>query len=239
MNHFDTEPQPRFSFPLLRLSALLHEDVRRSTLDRAVREVGDKLFLRPGSADLIRCQKIDPTPAHALPPLATTHHLGYHRRLLQEADVPLNIFSAGLADVIEIVLNQRLPFDVAPTTNVVSNRMRWTDDGLMAKLVGFSEPLIHMFNKTEECFAEQAADAAILTSLKQRPMSVLLGDSIGDATMCSGGPHPPSTTLRIGFLNDASKAPQVLGDYLEKFDIVIVGDTPMTPVNCLLGALVT
>lgn len=68
-------------------------------------------------------------------------------RACQEAQPPVPVFimSAGLQNVIEEILRQRLPFELAPTTVVVSNSMCFDEGG---SLVGFSEPVIHMFNKT-------------------------------------------------------------------------------------------
>ena len=69
----------------------------------------------------------------------------------QAAGIPFLIFSAGLADVIQEVLTQVQGTGDAPVKQtrpgqrIVSNRMLWSG-GI---LTGFSEPLIHMFNKNQ------------------------------------------------------------------------------------------
>jgi hypothetical protein len=40
--------------------------------------------------------------------------------------------------------------------------------------------------------------------------------------------------LAIGFLNDLEKNGQMIESYLEAFDIVILGDGPLTPINMIL-----
>ena len=108
--------------------AIIKCGVARSMLETAVSMSlsSKKLFLRDGALDFIGAAN--------------------------DAGVPLLIFSAGLADVIEEVLVQRAaPAIVAPgsSVSVVSNRMIWsaTKGASDAQLVDFSEPLIHMFNK--------------------------------------------------------------------------------------------
>ena len=54
--------------------------------------------------------------------------------------------SAGLGDVIEEFLHQRLPFALADSTHVVSNRMVFDSTG---RLADFSEPLLHMWGCLE------------------------------------------------------------------------------------------
>ena len=111
--------------------------------------------------------------------------------LLQSSAVPLLIFSAGLADVIERILSSLLSLPPSPTTRVVSNRMSFSPSG---EVTSFSEPLIHMFNKSQ---------AAVPAPEQLRsPNQILLGDGYGDRTMCDGAKVPPEAVLKIGFLND-------------------------------------
>ena len=99
--------------------AMLKEEVTRDAIRQAVAQ-SQTINLRPGMQQLIEhCQMHDPP-------------------------IPFFIMSAGLGDVIEEFLRQRVPFELAPTTLVASNRMIFDDGG---KLVDFSEPLLHMFNK--------------------------------------------------------------------------------------------
>ena len=134
--------------------------------------------------------------------------------LLQSSHVPLLIFSAGLADVIELILSDLVRLPPCTTTRVVSNRMAFSPTGLVTE---FSEPLIHMFNKRQEAVppAEQLV----------APNQILLGDGYGDRTMCDGAAVPPITLLKVGFLND--HVAEKLEQYKGAFDVVCVGDGGM------------
>ena len=118
--------------------------------------------------------------------------------LVQRAGVPLLIFSAGLADVIDVaVASYFLPAcstELAPTTHIFGNRMMWEqgEDGV-ERLMGFSA-LVHMFNKNMR---------AVPPDLQQQCMRdhcIVIGDGLGDAGMVDGTKPPPSTVLRIGLL---------------------------------------
>ncbi|KER26334.1 hypothetical protein T265_14019, partial [Opisthorchis viverrini] len=90
-------------------------------------------------------------------------------------------------------------------------------------LVGFTDPIIHSFNKTAASIAN--GDYARLSS--QRPCVLLLGDSTGDVHMADGATvDDPTgisgTVLRIGFLNEAVEAN--LEKYKTLYDIVLVND---------------
>jgi hypothetical protein len=68
--------------------------------------------------------------------------------LLRALKVPLLVFSAGLADVILEILRARAGVDCegrdGAWSHVVSNKMIFDDEGY---LIGFEDPLIHIFNK--------------------------------------------------------------------------------------------
>jgi hypothetical protein len=66
--------------------------------------------------------------------------------LLQQGGVPLLVFSAGIANVIAEVFKQKLEFPLVESTHIISNWMLFDDTQTH---VGFSQPLIHMFNKDE------------------------------------------------------------------------------------------
>jgi len=166
---------------------MLEENVTRESITKAVSNC-TTIQLRDGIADFIRlCQE-------AMPP------------------IPVLIMSAGLGDVIEEFLKQHLPFDLAPTTRVVSNRMCFNDEG---RLTGFSEPLLHMFNKTAEFVPE---DAQPLLESKQH--CLILGDSVGDLTMADGIDKPDK--LKVGFLNE--KVEERMSQFLGPFDVVVTND---------------
>ena len=167
-----------------------------------------------------------------------------------EADVPFLVFSAGLADVIEMALadDGGLADDGvadggatgggglaggggALRSTIVSNRMLWSGAGDDARLAGFSSPLIHMFNK------DQSQVRLTDQPGVHRPHALVLGDGLGDAMMVDGAAHPPSQVLRVGFLNYQNFAPH-LADYLEVFDLVLLHDMSMAPVHDIIRAVV-
>ena len=102
----------------------------------------------------------------------------------------------SLADVLEEIIRQQHG-KVPDNSSVLSNKMLWGDDG---RLIGFSEPLIHMFNKNlthikhTEKFQEVWAGllclvvchSNILEQLARRPNVLLLGDGQGDVSMADG-----------------------------------------------------
>eukprot|EP01052_Picozoa_sp_SAG31_P012538 SAG31_NODE_735_length_12488_cov_7.086044_12_plen_294_part_00 len=112
----------------------------------------------------------------------------------EAAQVPLLIFSAGIADVIQAIFSRKFCFalhlressnsllrscaaefhvQLGPTTRLVSNWMVWneletTDD---AQLVGFTKPLIHMYNKNQ----------SVVPQTERRRHVLLLGDGRHEA----------------------------------------------------------
>eukprot|EP00959_Pyramimonas_sp_CCMP1952_P413130 8657158-Pyramimonas_sp.AAC.1 len=66
-------------------------------------------------------------------------------KTLQDNNVPFLVFSAGIANVISEVLAQKFG-KLKESTHIVSNWMYFDEHGNHR---GFSEPLIHMFNKNE------------------------------------------------------------------------------------------
>lgn len=137
--------------------------------------------------------------------------------------VPLIVMSAGLDDVIAEVLRQRLsPEPLPPTLHIVSNTMRFDHAGAV---VGFSEPVLHMFNKTGA-----SIPSALAEELRRRPNAIVVGDSPGDATMADGLGH--SAVLKIGLLNDNIEA--LLARYRSLFDVLILDDGSLSPLVDIL-----
>jgi 5'-nucleotidase len=80
--------------------------------------------------------------------------------------------------------------------------------------------VIHVFNKEISAIRSQPE---IYSSISDKRDIILLGDSIGDTHMADG--HDADTVLKIGFL---TKNPEKnLAEYMQKFDIVLVGDGDM------------
>ena len=185
---------------------LVKEDLRRRHLPIAVRDAAC-LALREGAATLLS--------------------------ELEAQSVPTLIFSAGLADVLEEVMrqkyDQRFPH---LTTHVVSNRMIFEADSNDVssgnegksdndRLVGFSEPLLHMFNKRFDAIGETAYAKSVL--LQKRRCVLLLGDGLGDAAMADG--QPADCVIRVGFVNE--RVQESLAHFSKSFDVLVLNDGPM------------
>ncbi|KAK7343961.1 hypothetical protein VNO77_13112 [Canavalia gladiata] len=156
---------------------------------------------------------------------------------LEERDIPVLIFSAGLADIIEEVLRQKLHRSFK-NVRIVSNRMVFDDDG---HLVSFKGKLIHSLNKNEHALDmaapvhEQLGDMDGPTddnaSFKKRTNVLLLGDHVGDLGMSDGLNY--ETRISVGFLNHNIE--NSLSCYREAFDVVFVNDAPMWGVIKLVS----
>ncbi|GMG99501.1 hypothetical protein Nepgr_001341 [Nepenthes gracilis] len=149
--------------------------------------------------------------------------------LLEEKDVPVLIFSAGLADIIEEVLRQKLHRSFK-NIEIVSNRMVFDDDG---HLLAFKGKTIHVLNKNEHAldmaaplhdrFGEVDGPPVDCSLMKKRTNVLLLGDHIGDLGMSDGLSY--ETRITVGFLNDNVK--ESLESYRGAFDVVYLNDAPI------------
>lgn len=154
-------------------------------------------------------------------------------QLAEQRGIPVVVLSAGLGNVIEEVLLQRMPHSNGSTgrswgnVRVLSNTLLWDASGNHR---GFTEPLIHMFNK-----GLVDAPSDIKEMLRGRRHGVLCGDGLGDLTMAAG--HDVDNLLKFGFLNE--KIPERLGQYCSStaFDQVVLGDGSFEPLLKVLRRL--
>nr|GMD50746.1 cytosolic 5'-nucleotidase 3 [Ipomoea batatas] len=159
--------------------------------------------------------------------------------LLEERNVPVLIFSAGLADIIEEVLRQKLRRSFK-NIRVVSNRMVFDENG---NLLRFKGKLIHVLNKNEHAldmaeplhdqFGEDKGMCNEESSLKQRTNVLLLGDHIGDLGMSDGLNY--ETRISVGFLNHNIE--DSLDSYRKAFDVLYLNDASMDGVVKLASHL--
>ncbi|KAL9225014.1 hypothetical protein vseg_000986 [Gypsophila vaccaria] len=153
--------------------------------------------------------------------------------LLEEKNVPVLIFSAGLADIIEEVLRQRFHRSFK-NIEIVSNRMVFGDSG---NLLAFKGKTIHVLNKNEHALDmaaplhDTSGHVIDYTTMKKRTNVLLLGDHIGDLGMSDGLNY--ETRISVGFLND--KIQESLETYREAFDVVYLNDAPMLGVVDLVS----
>lgn len=143
---------------------------------------------------------------------------------LTQRNIPLLVFSAGLGDLIDLYLKRKL-HAIPPNTHVISNFMQFSS-APDPVLTGFSEPLIHMFNKD----ASHIAGTAFEAEVKGRANAILLGDSLGDVNMADG--YDLETVIKVGFLNAGED--ELLEEYTARYDVVVLGDGDMECVHAMV-----
>ncbi|KAM2028701.1 hypothetical protein FF1_040033 [Malus domestica] len=158
---------------------------------------------------------------------------------LEERDIPVLIFSAGLADIIEEVMRQKV-HRLFKNVKIVSNRMEFDDNG---RLLSFRGKTIHSLNKNEHALdmagplhdrlGDVDGPPYENASVKTRLNVLLLGDHIGDLGMSDGLNY--ENRISVGFLND--NVENSLDGYRKAFDMVYLNDAPMWGVVKLVSQL--
>ncbi len=140
--------------------------------------------------------------------------------------IPLVIFSAsGLGELsIEYFLRKRAL--LLSNVYIVANAFSFNSDN---RLIGIKEPIIHVFNKDETIIKQYDFYPVI----KERQNVIVIGDSLGDATMHKGLKH--KQVLKIAFLNENEK--ENLPAYRRAFDVLILGDASFYHINQILKKL--
>jgi 5'-nucleotidase len=96
---------------------------------------------------------------------------------LNKCDVPLVLFSAGIGQIIEHIIEFQTPPEQQPFPNIhiISNFMVFSEppDDVC---IGFTEPLIHTFNKNGTVVQPEAP---FFHKIANRSSVLLLGDSLG------------------------------------------------------------
>ncbi|XP_051169263.1 7-methylguanosine phosphate-specific 5'-nucleotidase-like [Leptopilina boulardi] len=136
---------------------------------------------------------------------------------LSSARIPVLVFSAGLGDVVEAILRHNNV--LLENVEIISNFLKYTDK----KLDGFKGKKIHVFNKNETVL-----DKEHLKRLENRKNIILMGDSVGDTTMCNGI-KDVENVFKIGFLYHENNeiVEKSLKDYMDVFDVVLIDDQTM------------
>mmetsp|Transcript_17684 Transcript_17684/g.39765 ORF Transcript_17684/g.39765 Transcript_17684/m.39765 type:complete len:321 (+) Transcript_17684:59-1021(+) len=145
-------------------------------------------------------------------------------RLAITKNIPVIIVSAGLGNIIQEVVEQRIwpatGLEGSPwqKMRVLSNTLMWDKNG---NHTGFSKPLVHVYNKS---LKDAPRDVMLL--LRGRDKVVVCGDSTGDLTMADG--LNASDVVKFGFLSE--KIEERFPQYKEGFDRVILNDGTFQPV---------
>ncbi|CAM0875693.1 unnamed protein product [Alopecurus aequalis] len=158
---------------------------------------------------------------------------------LEARDIPVLVFSAGLADIIEEVFRQKLHRSFK-NIKIVSNRMVFNEEG---RLVAFKGKTIHVLNKNEhsldmgapvhDSLGDPNGSTDDYSLVKKRTNVLLLGDHIGDLGMSDGLNY--ENRIAAGFLN--TNIEKSVKDYSEAFDVVYLNDAPMWGVVELVSDL--
>jgi len=194
---------------------MVQEYVSREMIADGVRKARDSgaFFARDGAADFLA--------------------------LLRSREVATQILSAGLKDVVEVALIELFglpkwesPTDVntgEPTSRdpirVISNGMKFHPKA--GWLEGFTEPLIHMYNKSQQVVDE---GKGVLVN------ALVIGDGLGDANMSEGGASL-DCALKVGYLNDATDDGKA--KYAAAFDIVVDGTQGLGPVKAIVERVIS
>ncbi len=141
---------------------------------------------------------------------------------LSSNNVPLLIFSAGIANVLEHAFHVTLEQTTLPKNmQIISNRCLFDEtDG---SLVDFSQPVLHVYNKSCVAFL----DNPFFQQIDGRQNFMLFGDGMGDLKMSQGIDVPADNILKVGFMNDESKLSLLLPTYFaeDAYDVIVLGDS--------------
>ncbi|KAI5058683.1 hypothetical protein GOP47_0026853 [Adiantum capillus-veneris] len=163
-------------------------------------------------------------------------------QFLQDNSVPVLIFSAGLSDIIEEVMHQKLGRKFA-NVRIVSNKMEFDSND---NLIGFKGKTIHVLNKNEHALGMSSQHHGLQTgsnpdsetdvsALKRRTNVLLLGDHLGDLGMSDGLDY--KIRISVGFLNE--NVDSWIEEYKRSFDIVLLHGETMGYVTNLVKDLQT
>uniref|UniRef100_A0AC34F8I3 5'-nucleotidase n=1 Tax=Panagrolaimus sp. ES5 TaxID=591445 RepID=A0AC34F8I3_9BILA len=133
-------------------------------------------------------------------------------RFIEAKNVPLIVFSAGIGNVIEMILQQNLG-TIPSQLHIISNFMNFNKKNICES---FTEPTIHSCCKNSTVIT---GEQPYSEDIKSRPNIILLGDSLEDVHMDIGMVNE-STAIKIGFLNHSIDSR--FDDYSEAFDILLI-----------------
>jgi len=144
--------------------------------------------------------------------------------VLSQNSIPTLIFSAGLGDIIEAVLiNNEGSEILTPNLHIISNTLSFNNQGYLNEFQGKK---IHTHNKSAKVFE----GTPFFYQCDKRENVLLIGDSVGDANMADGLHY--NEILKVAYLNHHVE--ERLEEYMNVFDVVIVGDGSLAPVQTIV-----
>ncbi|UMM22231.1 hypothetical protein L5515_003551 [Caenorhabditis briggsae] len=148
---------------------------------------------------------------------------------LDAHNIPLVIFSAGIGNIIEYFLEQKLGA-IPRNTHFISNMILFDED---EKACAFSEPLIHTFCKNSSVIQKEAP---FFHEINGRVNVILLGDSMGDIHM-DVGVERDGPTLKVGYYNGSLDDTAALQHYKEVYDIVLIHDPTLNVAQKIVDVI--
>uniref|UniRef100_A0A8R1I4E4 5'-nucleotidase n=1 Tax=Caenorhabditis japonica TaxID=281687 RepID=A0A8R1I4E4_CAEJA len=180
---------------------IINEKFSKSTIEEFVRQ--SRIVFRDGAEDFI--QSLD---AH---------------------NIPLVIFSAGIGNIIEYFLQQKLGA-IPRNTHFISNMILFDEED---KACAFSEPLIHTFCKNSSVIQKETS---FFHEIAGRVNVILLGDSMGDIHM-DVGVERDGPTLKVGYYNGSLEDTEAMEHYEQVYDIVLVRDPTFTVAQKIVDVI--
>ncbi|EGT35719.1 hypothetical protein CAEBREN_00850 [Caenorhabditis brenneri] len=144
-------------------------------------------------------------------------------------NIPLVIFSAGIGNIIEYFLEQKLGA-IPRNTHFISNMILFDED---EKACAFSEPLIHTFCKNSSVIQKETS---FFHEIAGRVNVILLGDSMGDIHM-DVGVERDGPTLKVGYYNGSLDDTAALQHYEEVYDIVLIHDPTLNVAQKIVDVI--
>ena len=139
--------------------------------------------------------------------------------VLDEKNIPVLIFSAGIADVIDELLRQNLPRHFA-NIRIVSNRMKFDEQG---RLCGFQGRTIHVLNKNEH-----ALELANSGNSKEASANVHGdGENGAAASEAKDGREETDSARRTNLRGSNSSEyndPAGMSDLKKRTNVILLGD---------------
>ena len=142
--------------------------------------------------------------------------------IFEQHQIPLLIFSAGIADVVEVAIKKTVGVETLPSCiSLISNKCIFQDSSdESSPLVDWSRPFLHVLNKRAASFQEHAFFKGVRSTGRRN--LILFGDSMGDPRMAIGLEGDCDTVVKVGFLNVSFEERK--DEFLNAYDVAIPDD---------------
>ena len=214
-----------------KLQELAEEYGSQGDDDAVFEEYGDACRATIASIGGLHISHIAPATAASLPMLALRDGWRDSLHTLSTNNIPTYIFSSGYGDIVEQAIIQagQLPNNVLPQNlRIISNFFRTAPDGTVR---AFSSPVIHERNKNADTAAKFMG-----MSLPERSYALICGTHEDDVLMAQGAPGLKEN-ISVGYLEVGEDLAARLPSFLNRFDVVVLGDGSFQFIQTLLRDL--